>query len=75
VEGEKMSKQMGNFILMEEAIKGHRVVTINGVSKSVGWSADATRVALADGGDGLEDANFSLDVVRCGDGGVCGWLD
>ena len=58
-----MSKQMGNFILLQESIRGQRLVTINGVSKSVGWTADSTRVALADGGDGLEDANFSIDVA------------
>ena len=58
-----MSKSMGNFILLNESIKGHRLITINEVTKPVGWTADATRVALADGGDGLEDANFSMDVA------------
>ena len=29
----------------------------------IGWTSDATRVALADGGDLLEDANFTCDVA------------
>jgi leucyl-tRNA synthetase len=44
VDGEKMSKSKGNFITMAEAIET--------------WGADATRFALADAGDGLDDANF-----------------
>ncbi|KAI8893706.1 hypothetical protein BC833DRAFT_607486 [Globomyces pollinis-pini] len=41
---EKMSKSTGNFLTMADAIKK--------------YGADATRFALADAGDGLEDANF-----------------
>jgi leucyl-tRNA synthetase len=44
VDGEKMSKSKGNFIMLHEAVAR--------------WSADATRFALADAGDSLEDANF-----------------
>jgi leucyl-tRNA synthetase len=40
----KMSKSTGNFLTLQEAL-----------SK---YGADATRFALADAGDGLEDANF-----------------
>lgn len=40
----KMSKQTGNFLTLTESIKR--------------FSADVTRLALADAGDGLEDANF-----------------
>lgn len=47
VDGEKMAKQKGNFLTLEEAIGR--------------WGADATRLALADAGDGLEDANFERD--------------
>lgn len=47
VDGEKMAKQRGNFLVLEEAIER--------------WGADATRIALADAGDGLEDANFERD--------------
>ncbi|KAI8829073.1 hypothetical protein BJ741DRAFT_397903 [Chytriomyces cf. hyalinus JEL632] len=41
---EKMSKSTGNFMTLSEAIQR--------------YGADATRFALADAGDGLEDANF-----------------
>ena len=42
--GKKMSKSTGNSLTLKE-----------GVDK---FGADATRVALADAGDGIEDANF-----------------
>jgi leucyl-tRNA synthetase len=42
--GEKMSKSTGNFLTLTRAVR------------KVG--ADATRIALADGGDGIDDANF-----------------
>jgi len=41
----KMSKQTGNFQTMREAIEN--------------YSADGMRLALADAGDGLDDANFT----------------
>lgn len=44
---EKMSKSTGNFITLSEAIKK--------------FSADATRIALADAGDTMDDANFVED--------------
>lgn len=44
VNSEKMSKSMGNFITLAKAIED--------------FGADATRFALADAGDSLEDANF-----------------
>jgi leucyl-tRNA synthetase len=47
VDGEKMSKSKGNFLMLHEAVAR--------------WSADATRFALADAGDSLEDANFERD--------------
>ncbi|KAI9665703.1 MAG: cytosolic leucyl tRNA synthetase [Bathelium mastoideum] len=47
--GEKMSKSTGNFLTLSDA-----------VSK---FGADATRVALADAGDGMEDANFEETVA------------
>ena len=50
VDSEKMSKSKGNFLTLEEAISS--------------YSADATRIACADSGDGLQDANFSRD--SCG---------
>ncbi|TPX70822.1 leucine---tRNA ligase [Spizellomyces sp. 'palustris'] len=41
---EKMSKSTGNFMTLRDALKV--------------YGADATRFALADAGDGVEDANF-----------------
>jgi leucyl-tRNA synthetase len=50
VEGEKMSKSKGNFILLKEALEK--------------YTADATRIALMDSAEGLNDANWSeKDVV------------
>ncbi|KAK0526349.1 cytosolic leucyl tRNA synthetase [Tilletia horrida] len=42
--GKKMSKSTGNSLSMQESI--------------VKFGADATRISLADAGDGIEDANF-----------------
>ncbi|KAI9741373.1 MAG: 2-isopropylmalate synthase [Cirrosporium novae-zelandiae] len=42
--GSKMSKSTGNFLTLSQAVKK--------------YGADATRIALADAGDGIEDANF-----------------
>jgi leucyl-tRNA synthetase len=42
--GDKMSKSTGNFLTLTSAV--HK------------FGADATRIALADGGDGIDDANF-----------------
>lgn len=48
--GEKMSKSTGNFLTLKESIDK--------------FGADATRVALADAGDGLDDANFDEAVAN-----------
>jgi len=55
VDGEKMSKSKGNFLMLKQTVED--------------YSCDATRVALADAGDSLEDANFErktadLSVLR-----------
>ncbi|KAF8577316.1 leucyl-tRNA synthetase [Ramaria rubella] len=42
--GKKMSKSTGNFLTLRDSI--------------IKFGADATRLALADAGDGIEDANF-----------------
>ncbi|KAL2023610.1 hypothetical protein VTK56DRAFT_1767 [Thermocarpiscus australiensis] len=42
--GAKMSKSTGNFLTLNSAVEK--------------FGADATRIALADGGDGIDDANF-----------------
>ncbi|KAL3880632.1 hypothetical protein ACJMK2_032856 [Sinanodonta woodiana] len=49
---EKMSKSTGNFLTLSEA-----------VSK---FSADGMRLALADAGDGIEDANFVEKMADAG---------
>lgn len=45
-----MSKSSGNFLTLDSAI--------------MKFGADATRIALADGGDGVEDANFEEPVAN-----------
>jgi len=47
--GEKMSKSTGNFLTLHDAVLKH--------------GADATRIALADAGDSVEDANFDESVA------------
>jgi leucyl-tRNA synthetase len=42
--GKKMSKNTGNFLTVRDAL--------------LKYGADATRLTLADAGDGLDDANF-----------------
>lgn len=49
---EKMSKSTGNFMTLSEAIDK--------------FSADGMRLALADAGDGIEDANFVVNVAEAG---------
>ncbi|XP_073994755.1 leucine--tRNA ligase, cytoplasmic-like [Rhodnius prolixus] len=49
---EKMSKSEGNFLTLEEALNK--------------YSADGTRLALADAGDSIEDANFVEAVADAG---------
>ncbi|KAL8947515.1 MAG: hypothetical protein Q9222_006210, partial [Ikaeria aurantiellina] len=48
--GEKMSKSTGNFLTLNDAVTK--------------YGADATRIALADAGDGVEDANFEEAVAN-----------
>merc|ERR1719375_983020 len=50
VDAEKMSKSKGNFLTLKQAIDQ--------------FGADATRLACADAGDGLEDANFSRETAN-----------
>lgn len=47
--GEKMSKSTGNFMTLDDVVKK--------------YSADAARIALADAGDAIQDANFEEDVA------------
>lgn len=50
VDAEKMSKSKGNFLMLKECCEE--------------FTADATRFALADAGDNLEDANFDRSVAN-----------
>jgi len=49
LDGQKMSKSNGNFLTAFEAIEK--------------YSADGVRIALADAGDGNDDANFVKDTA------------
>jgi leucyl-tRNA synthetase len=55
VDAEKMSKSLGNFLMMYDCCRG-------GGEKA--WSSDATRFALADAGDFLDDANFAVHTAN-----------
>jgi len=48
----KMSKATGNFVTMRQSLEN--------------FSADATRFALADAGDALDDANFEVPTATAG---------
>lgn len=50
VDAEKMAKSKGNFLMMLECVEE--------------YTADATRFALADAGDSMEDANFDRTVAN-----------
>ncbi|GKT34493.1 Leucine--tRNA ligase, cytoplasmic, partial [Aduncisulcus paluster] len=50
LDGEKMSKQKGNFLTAKQAIDL--------------YGADAVRLTLATSGDGVEDANFKTDEAK-----------
>lgn len=50
INNEKMSKSTGNFLTLTEAINL--------------FSADGTRFALAEAGDGVDDANFEMDIAN-----------
>ena len=47
--GEKMAKSTGNFMTLKELVDK--------------YGADAARIAIADAGDGVSDANFEEDVA------------
>ncbi|KAL7628193.1 cytosolic leucyl tRNA synthetase [Parahypoxylon ruwenzoriense] len=47
--GEKMSKSTGNFMTLDDVVKK--------------FGADASRIALADAGDSMQDSNFVEDVA------------
>lgn len=45
-----MSKSTGNFLTLTSAVQN--------------FGADATRITLADGGDGIDDANFEESTAN-----------
>ena len=79
VEAQKMAKSLGNFIMLNESCAGDRTIVLevedtSGKKKKgppkmikktvhIGWSSDSTRLALADAGDGLDDANFASETA------------
>jgi leucyl-tRNA synthetase len=50
VDNEKMSKSKGNFLTLRDALRM--------------YGADATRLAIADAGDSLDDANFVTESAK-----------
>ena len=50
LDGDKMSKSTGNFLTLRDCIEE--------------YGSDATRIALADAGDSLDDANFERTVAN-----------
>lgn len=50
--GKKMSKSTGNSLTLKDSV--------------MKFGADATRLTLADAGDGIEDANFEEDTANAG---------
>ena len=55
VNNTKMSKSAGNFLTLIDAVSGEGELS---------WSADSVRFAMADAGDGLEDANFDTTIAN-----------
>jgi len=49
VDGDKMSKSKGNFLILDQTVKE--------------YTADATRLACADAGDSMDDANFTQETA------------
>jgi leucyl-tRNA synthetase len=69
VDGSKMSKSKGNFISLSDATTTNNVHhrrKANGDLewKAQSWSADTVRLALADGGDTNDDANFESETAN-----------
>jgi leucyl-tRNA synthetase len=52
VEGDKMSKSLGNFITLRQAVED--------------YGADSARIACALAGDSINDANFTKDNANSG---------
>ncbi len=61
VDGEKMSKSKGNFILLRELPER--------------FGCDASRFAVLSGGEGLDDANFELGLAQSMNAKFSEWLE
>ncbi len=61
IDGEKMSKSQGNFITLREAMDR--------------FGVSATRFAVANAGEGLDDANFEVDLAKSVSRRLYHWLD
>jgi leucyl-tRNA synthetase len=60
VDGQKMSKSLGNFITLRQALDAH--------------GSSAVRLALANAGEGLDDANFEQDFAAQASRKLKAWL-
>ncbi|MBT4351546.1 leucine--tRNA ligase [archaeon] len=61
VNGEKMSKSKGNFIIMRDALKN--------------YGADASRFTALSGGEGIDDANFDTEMAKSIDIKLNQWIE
>ncbi|MBI5391777.1 leucine--tRNA ligase [Candidatus Woesearchaeota archaeon] len=60
VNGQKMSKSLGNFLLVRDILK---------------QGADAARIAVLSGGEGLDDANWDGDLAKSLPGKLEQWYE
>jgi leucyl-tRNA synthetase len=61
VDGEKMAKSKGNFIIIRDANEE--------------YGADASRITALSGGEGIDDANFDREMAKTMGGKISAWLD
>lgn len=61
VDGEKMSKSKGNFIIMRDAYDE--------------FGADAARITALSGGEGIDDANFDREMAKSMPSKLIAWLE
>ncbi len=60
IDGDKMSKSKGNFITLRDALDR--------------FGTSATRFAVANAGEGLDDANFEVDLAKSASRRLYHWL-
>ncbi len=61
VEGAKMSKSLGNFLVLKDTLEAH--------------GADVTRFTLALGGEGIDDPNWDPEIAFSAPRRLQAWLD